>query len=175
VGSIFNRRCLPELLRATALLARRFPRLRLEVVGENRTHPRQDLHALVDRLGLGGAVRMAGFASESGLADRYAAADVAVFLSDYEGFGLGVLEAMSRGLPVVVSERPALGELYGEAALRVDPRDPRAVAEAVAVVLGDRALADDLAARGRALAARFSWKATAEATRAVLAEAAEAR
>jgi glycosyltransferase involved in cell wall biosynthesis len=172
VGSIFNRRCLPELLRATALLARRYPDLRLEVVGENRTHPWQDVHALMDLLGLRGTVRLTGFASERGLAERYAAADVAVFLSEYEGFGLGVLEAMARGVPAVVSARPAMGELYAEAALLVDPRDPGGIAQAVARVLDDRALAADLAARGRALAARYSWRATAAATRAVLAEAA---
>ena len=101
VGSIFNRRCLPELLQATARLVRSCPDLRLEVVGENRTHPWIDVEALADRLGLARHVRLSGFLSDRELAIRYAAADVGVFLSDYEGFGLGVLEAMARGVPVV--------------------------------------------------------------------------
>jgi glycosyltransferase involved in cell wall biosynthesis len=172
VGSIFNRRCLPELLRATAMLARRHPGLRLEVVGENRTHPWIDVGGLVRQLDLGRIVQMSGFLPDHELAARYAAADVAVFLSDYEGFGLGVLEAMARGVPVVASARPAMGELFADAALLVDPRDPVAVAAAVARVLADGALREDLITRGRALAGRFSWGETAAATRAVLQEAA---
>jgi len=174
VGSIFNRRRLPELLQAVAALRRTRPGLRLEVVGENRSHPFLDVDALVDRLGLGPHVRLSGFLSDAELALRYAAADVAVFLSDYEGFGLGVLEAMARGLPAVVSRAPAMGEIYGEAALLVDPRDPFAVAGAVGRILDDAALRAALVARGQALAGRYSWAATAAATRAVLAEAAGA-
>ena len=172
VGSIFNRRCLPELLRAAALLAPRRPGLRLEVVGENRSHPHLDVEGLVGRLGLDGRARVSGFLSDEALALRYAAADVAVFLSDYEGFGLGALEAMARGLPTVVTRAPAMGEIYAEAALLVDPRDPQDVARAVGRVLDDAALRASLIERGRTLAARFSWPATAAATRAVLAEAA---
>ena len=172
VGSIFHRRCLPELLRATAALARHHPGLRLEVVGENRTHPWLDVEALVRQLDLAGRVRLSGFLTDADLALRYAAADAAVFLSDYEGFGLGVLEAMARGVPVVASARPAMGELFGEAALLVDPRDPQAVAEAVARVLGDAGLREDLIARGRVLAGRFSWRQTAADTLEVLEEAA---
>ena len=172
VGSIFNRRCLPELLRATARLARRHVGLRLEVVGENRTHPWLDVPALVRGLGLEQRVRLSGFLFDGDLAARYAAADVAVFLSDYEGFGLGVLEAMARGVPVVASEKPALGDLFGQAALLVDPRSPAAVADAVSRVLAQPGLRDDLIQRGRALAGRFSWRRAAEDTRVVLEEAA---
>ena len=172
VGSIFNRRCLPELLRATAEVARRVPGLRLDVVGENRTHPRLDVEALVRRLDLADRVRIAGFLTDAELSLRYAAADVAVFLSDYEGFGLGVLEAMARGVPVVASARPAMGELFGPAALLVDPRDPAQVAAAVLRILSDEGLSRDLAARGRTLAQGYSWHRTAQETRAALAEAA---
>jgi glycosyltransferase involved in cell wall biosynthesis len=101
---------------------------------------------------------------EAALALRYAAADVAVFLSDYEGFGLPALEAMARGVPVVASRAPALGEIFGEAALLVEPRDERAVAAAMERILNDRELRADLVRRGRALASRFSWKDTAERT-----------
>lgn len=172
VGSIFNRRCLPELLRATARVARAHAGLRLDVVGENRTHPWLDVEAMVRRLDLGGRVHVSGFVADSGLADRYAAADAAVFLSDYEGFGLGVLEAMARGVPVVASDRPAMGELFAPAALLVDPRDPAAVAAAILRVLGDARLRDDLVDRGRALASTFSWRSAARQTRDALEEAA---
>jgi glycosyltransferase involved in cell wall biosynthesis len=172
VGSIFNRRCLPELLRATARLGRQFTDLRLEAVGENRTHPWIDVASLVRQLDLERKVRLSGFLPDHELAVRYAAADVGVFLSDYEGFGLGVLEAMARGVPVVCSARPAMGELFGEAALLVDPRDPADVALAVERILRDGALREDLIERGVQLARGFSWRETAAQTRGVLEEAA---
>ena len=173
VGSILNRRCLPVLFHAAARLRRSWPDLTLEVVGENRTHPHLDLPALARRTGLDGAARVSGFVDEAALADRYAAADAFVFLSEYEGFGLPVLEAMARGVPVVTARSPALGEVFAEAALLVDPRDTPAVADALDRVLRDAKLRADLVARGRALAARHSWSRCAQLTRAALEEAAE--
>jgi glycosyltransferase involved in cell wall biosynthesis len=172
VGAIFNRRCLPVLLRAVSRLVRRHPALVLEVVGENRTVPPLDLPRAVRSLGLDRHVRLAGFVSEPELAVRYAAADAAVFLSEYEGFGLPAAEAMARGLPVVVSARPSLGEIFGAAALTVDPRDEKGVEAALERVLCDEPLRSDLSARGRALAATFSWAETARLTRQALAAAA---
>jgi glycosyltransferase involved in cell wall biosynthesis len=172
VGTVFGRRRLPVLLRAIALLRRRHPRVRLEVVGDLRSHPRRDGPALAARLGLAQTVRYTGFASEAGLADRYAAADAAVFLSEYEGFGLPALEAMARGVPVVVSDRPAQNEVFAGAALTVPLEDEAALAGALARVLEDDALRHDLVARGRALAARHSWAEAARLTRDALAAAA---
>jgi len=171
VGAIFNRRCLPDLLRAAARLLPRWPDLAVEVVGADRTHPPLDVVGLVRGLGLGRHVRLSGFVGDAALAARYAAADVAVVLSEYEGFGLPALEAMARGVPVVTSIHPALGELFGEAALLVDPHDVPAVAGAIDRVLGEPGLRDTMAMRGRTLAARYSWAETARRTREVLAMA----
>jgi len=165
VGTLLHRRCIPELLRAVARLLPKFPELRLHLIGENRTHPYRDFQALVDELGLRRNVELPGFVDEASLADRYAAADVALALSDYEGFGLPALEALARGLPLVAADRPALNEVVGNAALLVNPRDPAAIADAVAELLGDEALRGSLLARGRARAARFSWIETAHQTR----------
>jgi glycosyltransferase involved in cell wall biosynthesis len=172
VGTILNRRCLPVLFHAAARLRRSWPDLILEVVGENRTHPHLDLSSLARRAGLDDRARMSGFVGEHALADRYAAADVFVFLSEYEGFGLTALEAMARGVPVVTSTRPALGEVFGDAALLVDPRDAPATAAAADGVLRDPALRADLVARGHALAARHSWATCARLTRDALQAAA---
>ena len=96
-------------------------------------------------MGLGGAVRLSGHTSDGELVARYAAADVAVFLSEYEGFGLPVLEAMVRGVPVVASARPALGEIFGSAALletvKADPR--------VGELLAGRRVLKEIAVPGR--------------------------
>jgi glycosyltransferase involved in cell wall biosynthesis len=165
VGAIFNRRCLPDLLRAAARLRHRWPDLAVEVVGEDRTHPPLDIVGLVRGLGLEQHVRLSGFVSEAALAARYAAADVAVVLSEYEGFGLPVLEAMARGVPVVTSTAPALGELFQDAAILVDPHDVPDIAAAVGRVLGEPGLREQLRERGRALASRYSWAETARRTR----------
>ena len=172
VGAVLNRRCAPELLRAAARLATRHPGLVVDVVGENRTHPRLDLGAMADSLGLGAHVRLSGFVEDQSLAACYAAADAAVFLSEYEGFGLPALEAAARGVPLVVSRAPSLGEVFGDAALLVDTRDETAVAAALDRVLTDEALRARLVEAGRALAARHSWAETARRTRDALREAA---
>jgi glycosyltransferase involved in cell wall biosynthesis len=174
VGTIFNRRCLPDLLRAAARLAHRWPGLAVEVVGDDRTHPPLDFPGLIRRLGLEARVRLSGFVGDAALADRYAAADVAVLLSEYEGFGLPALEAMARGVPVVTSVEPSLGEIFADGALLVDPHDVAAIAQAVDRVLSDSGLRDDLVRRGRTLAARYSWAEAARRTADVLAEAAGA-
>jgi glycosyltransferase involved in cell wall biosynthesis len=172
VGSIFNRRRLPELLRAVARVAARRPELVLDVAGDNRTQPRRDLGALVASLGLERQVRLSGFVSEAGLVERYAAADLLVCLSDYEGFGLPAVEAMARGVPVVAADRPSLNEVAGDAALLVEPADVMAIAAAIERVLSSAPLRDELIAKGRAHAARFSWRRTAERTRSLLEAAA---
>ena len=172
VGTILNRRCAPELLRAAAKLTKRRPGLVLDLVGENRTHPRLDLEGLADEMGLRPCVRFSGFVEDRSLVDRYAAADAAVFLSEYEGFGLPALEAAARGVPLVVSRAPALGEVFRDAALLVDPRDETEIAAAVDRLLTDEALRARLVEAGRTLAARHSWADTARRTREALLQAA---
>jgi glycosyltransferase involved in cell wall biosynthesis len=164
VGAILNRRPVPVLVRAASLLAPSWPGLSLCVVGENRTDPRIDLERAAAEVGLRSRARFEGHLDDAALAARYAAADVAVFLSDYEGFGLPALEAMARGVPVVASRRPAMDEIFGEAALLADPRDEREVAAAIDRVLRDHELRAGLVARGHALAARHSWADTAART-----------
>jgi len=89
---------------------------------------------------------------------------VFVFPTLYEGFGLPVLDAMRRGVPVACSDRSSLPEVAGDAALLFDPEDAGAIRAAIERVLGDPALALSLRAAGRAQAQRFSWAATARAT-----------
>ena len=80
-----------------------------------------------------------------------------MFPSLAEGFGLPVLEAMARGVPVACSARGALAEVAGNAALRFDPESPPAIATAIRSLLDDRDEAQRLAAAGRRRAAQFSW------------------
>jgi glycosyltransferase involved in cell wall biosynthesis len=122
-----------------------------------------DLERELERPGPGRIVRTGRLDAED-LDALYRVADAIAYPSLYEGFGLVILEAMARGVPVVTSTTPACAEVAGDAALLVDPLDVGGLADAFGRVLGDGPLRADLAARGRERAASFSWERTAEAT-----------
>ncbi len=116
----------------------------------------QTIFEAVQRLGLQERVTFAGFVPFVDLPLWYAAADLFVYPSLYEGFGLPVLEALACGTPVVCSNVSSLPEAAGDAALLVDPTDPAALAAAMHRLLADNSLRRDLQGRGLAHAARFS-------------------
>lgn len=118
-------------------------------------------------------LRRLGYVDDALLPGLYAGASAFVLPSLHEGFGLPCLEAMASGVPVVASDRGALPEACGDAALLVEPARPDLVAEAVLAALGSEA--DRLRAAGLARAAAFSWDATARAVDAVLASEARLR
>ena len=103
-------------------------------------------------------VRFFGFVPERTLVALYRAADVFVFPSLYEGFGLPPLEAMANGTPVITSKISSLPEVVGDAALTVDPYNVDEIADGMKRVLVDRALRERLTRDGHARAAQFSWK-----------------
>jgi glycosyltransferase involved in cell wall biosynthesis len=114
--------------------------------------------------GVAERVVFAGWVSGADLEGLYAASACLAFPSLAEGFGLPVLEAMVRGLPVACADATALPEVAGDAALLFDPESVDAIAAALNRLLGDAALRDGLARRGRERAARFSWEAAADGT-----------
>ncbi len=124
----------------------------------------EELRRRAHELGIEGDVRFPSWVDESELEALYAAARCFVFPSLHEGFGLPVLEAMARGVPVACSDRSSLPEVAGEAALLFDPQDTGQIAAAVSTMLTDRALAGRLAQAGRARAGTFSWRRAAELT-----------
>jgi glycosyltransferase involved in cell wall biosynthesis len=124
----------------------------------------RELRQQVAELGLEDAVRFLGWVSASELEGLYAAASCFVFPSLYEGFGLPVLEAMDRGVPVACSGRGALDEVAGDAALRFDPESERDIAAAIERLLTDTAEAERLRKAGHERAAKFTWRATATET-----------
>jgi glycosyltransferase involved in cell wall biosynthesis len=111
-----------------------------------------------------GRIVLTGSTSPEDLAALYRQASVFVYPSLYEGFGLPVLEAMSRGAPCVVSIASSLPEVAGEAAVPVDPRSEAGLAEAMERVINDRDLADRLRHAASARAASFTWEETARRT-----------
>jgi glycosyltransferase involved in cell wall biosynthesis len=174
VGSIFNRRRVPDLIRAFSRVAQRLSDARLVIVGENRTYPAENPEALATSLGIGDRVEIRGYASEAEVASLYARASVFVFISEYEGFGFTPLEAMARGAAVVVADTALSREIYGPAAARVAPGDVPALAETVSTLLEQPDQRRALASLGRDVVARYSWDRTAAETLLVLERAARA-
>ncbi len=171
VGTVLRRRNVSMLVRAVARLRQQRSNVRLGIIGENRSHPFEDVAALAQSLGCEREVGVSGFVSDEELVGHYAAADVAVFLSEYEGFGLPALEAMSRGVPTIIANRGSQNELFAPGALVIEP-DETAVTDALTRVLGDSVVSADLRQKGLERAKFFSWDRAAQETLRVLEEAA---
>ncbi len=103
-------------------------------------------------------VRFLGYLPEETLAVMYRLAGVFVFPSLYEGFGLPPLEAMASGTPVVTSNVSSLPEVAGDAAVLVDPYDPKAIADGIYSILTDERLRREMVRKGIARAGQFSWE-----------------
>lgn len=151
-----------RLLGALALIpAERRPLL---VIPGYATSHERELRERASQLRVADDVRLLGWIDSATLEGLYAAAACFVFPSLYEGFGLPVLEAMARGVPVACSGRGALDEVAGEAAIRFDPELEEDIAASIELLLRDRAAAERLRAAGRERAAGFTWSATANGT-----------
>jgi glycosyltransferase involved in cell wall biosynthesis len=167
LGALEPRKNLPRLLEAYAGLETAVRRdVRLVVAGA-AGWLNDRVHAQVEALGLAPAVHFAGYIETGDVAPLYSLADVLVYPSLYEGFGLPVLEAMACGTPVIASNVAALPEVAADAALLVDPGDVDSLRDALARVLDDAGLRADLARRGRARAEHFSWTRCARQTHAL--------
>ncbi len=175
VGSIFNRRHVPVLIDAVALLVAQGRDIRLDIIGDNRTEPRVDLDAYARASAVPDRVRVRAYVSDDDLATSYRAAGAFAFLSEYEGFGLTPLEALSAGVPSVVLEHPTAREVYRDAAVFVARPDPALVASALAAALYDRAERARVLNAAPELLAHYSWPRTAARLLAVVASAARSR
>ncbi len=115
-------------------------------------------------------MEITGYLSRPDLERLYARASIFAFPSLDEGFGLPVLEAMARGIPVVTSNRSALPEVAGSAALLVDPENVEHIAHALSRLAGDLELRKDLISLGFARASTYPWKSAVDATYAIYRE-----
>jgi glycosyltransferase involved in cell wall biosynthesis len=165
VLSVSAKRPHKNLMRLLDALAAIVPERRpLLVVPGYPTPYERDLLAHARSLGVLDDVRFLDWVSDAELEGLYGLAAAFAFPSLQEGFGLPVLEAMNRGVPVACSNVSSLPEVAGDAALLFDPHDAGAITTAIERLLGDPAEAGRLRAAGHVQAARFTWAATARAT-----------
>jgi len=174
VGALEPGKNQATLLRAFARLKGSGPERALVIAGPPAWRYERLLR-LVDKLGLADQVLFPGYVAAEDLPALYNLADLFVFPSLYEGFGLPPLEAMACGLPVVASTAPALREVLDGAALLVQPLDVNALAEAMASVLDNPDVSARLREAGLQRASLFSWERTARETAAVYREAVAGR
>jgi glycosyltransferase involved in cell wall biosynthesis len=171
-GTILNRRHVPALIRAFRTVADAHSAASLAIVGDNRTYPREDVVSIVRDCGLSGRVVLHDYADEGLLANLYRRARVFVFLSEYEGFGLTPLEALSADVPSVLLDTPVAREVCGPAALYVKDTSEAAVAAGIERLLLDEDARRAILAERPGVLDRYSWARAGADTLAVLVGAA---
>ncbi len=163
LGSNKPHKNLVRLIEAWAVVQAEMPDVMLVMAGAwLPQHPEPRQRAQV--LGIDDRVCWLGPLPGEDLPALYTAADVFVFPSLYEGFGLPVIEAMACGTPVACANTSSLPEVAGDAAVMFDPTQIESIVDALRRLLGDASLRIDLRQRGLAQAAKYSWQETADKT-----------
>ena len=168
VGSIFNRRHVIDLIRAFAPIARQHPEASLDIVGDDRSYPREDLRTAIGAEQLETQVRWHKYVTDEQLAALYAGARAFAFLSEYEGLGLTPLEALAAGIPLVLLDTDVARESCGNAAVYVAARDLPATTRALESMLFDEVARRRILAAAPAALAKYSWPRAARETLAVI-------
>jgi glycosyltransferase involved in cell wall biosynthesis len=175
VGNAYPHKNLPRLLDAFARLQGDGLDTFQLVLAGNQGPYASALAQQARTLGIESRVVCTGRVTDAQLVGLYQQAAGLVLVSLAEGFGLPGLEAMALGVPVLASRIDALTEIYGDAALYVDASDPEDIARGLAALGTNSAVQRDLHERGLNRVGRFSWRATAEATRQIYLECLEGR
>jgi glycosyltransferase involved in cell wall biosynthesis len=163
VSALKTHKNLQTLVRAMPAIRRDVPDAMLAMPG-NPTDHQAELERLAQRIGVEEAVRFPGWVDASDLEGLYQAARCFVFPSRHEGFGLPILEAMRRGVPVACAHASALPEVAGDAALYFDPDRPDELAHCLVTLLTKADTAREFASRGIEHQQSFTWRRTAEGT-----------
>jgi glycosyltransferase involved in cell wall biosynthesis len=168
VGTLQPRKNLGLLVEAWAILRDSMEQPPHLLLAGKRGWLYDSLFESVNKHKLGNLIKFADYVERDDLPALYSGALALTFPSLYEGFGLPALEAMSCGTPVLASNATSLPEVVGDAGMLLDPNDPRAWAESVALLLSNHELRDELSRKGLAQAAHFTWERCAQETFEVL-------
>lgn len=168
VGSIFNRRHIPELIAAFTRVAGSHRDAVLHLVGDNRSFPNQDVGQLIASSAAAARIHWHQYVSDSELRSLYRQARAFAFLSEYEGLGLTPLEALAAGIPSLLLDTPVARESCGEAALYTSIGNPQVTARDLERVIYDEPLRRALLTAAPATLARYDWERAAAQTLAVL-------
>jgi glycosyltransferase involved in cell wall biosynthesis len=163
-GSIFNRRHVPDLIRAFGAVARTHPDATLDIVGDNRTYPFEDIAAAIGREERSSNITWHSYASDALLAELYAKARAFAFLSEYEGLGLTPLEALAAGVPSVLYDTAIARESCGAAALYVRQHDRSSLARAIEQIMFDERTRAELMTAASVTSAKYAWPRAARET-----------
>lgn len=163
VGRLAPNKCQHDLLAMLAVLKRSVPNAELVLVGVSSSDTYEAaLKDYARALGVDDAVRLVGSVSLSELVGWYRRADVFVCVSEHEGFGVPLVEAMAWGIPIVAVDAAAVAETLNGAAVILADKSPLSVAVAVERVLGDPALRGNLVERGLARASELGPQVSRE-------------
>jgi glycosyltransferase involved in cell wall biosynthesis len=161
VGAIQRRKNLARLVEAFETLPRGW---RLVLAGPADGYGAADIIARVDRSPKRRDIQLTGYLPDKALENLYQRARIFAFPSLDEGFGMPVLDAMARGVPVLTSARSALPEVAGAAAMLVDPEDTHALARGLQLLTDSTDLREEYRRKGLERVKEFSWNKTVEST-----------
>jgi glycosyltransferase involved in cell wall biosynthesis len=167
VSTLEPRKNIRALIEAYALLCEQIVEPPQLVIGGGKGWYFEDIERQVQRLGLAGRVTFPGYIPQQELPLWYNGAELFIYPSLYEGFGMPPLEAMACGIPVITSDRSSLPEVVGEAGIMLDTSQPALLAQEILGLLRNEPRRLELAEAGIKRASMFSWRKTAEQTAAI--------
>jgi glycosyltransferase involved in cell wall biosynthesis len=163
VGTLEKRKNVPTLLKSFYKLKKSKVEHKLVVVG-GKGWKYTKIFDLIEELNLKNEVIFTDYVSDKYLVKLYNAADLFVYPSLYEGFGLPPLEAMACGCPVITSNTSSLPEVVGDAGIMINPNDIDGLTESMLKILTDNQLREEMSRKSLERAKIFSWKKTAKET-----------
>jgi len=165
VGRLEKKKNTPALIEALALLRENNLEIKekLVLIG-NASFGFDEVKYAIEEFNLNNDVFIPGWVSEEDLPYIYNAASAFVFPTKHEGFGIPILESLACGLPTIASDIPVLREIADDAVLYFNQNDKREIAEAMAKIVNDKALREELRTKGLAQSSKFSWRRSAEET-----------
>jgi glycosyltransferase involved in cell wall biosynthesis len=156
VGAIFQRRNIPLLIESFSMLG--IDDWKLIIVGENRTYPKINIEDIVKKMGMDKLVSLIGYINDEELLRLYNISSIFVSLSEYEGFGLPVLEAMACGLPCLLFNGHSYKELFSGFSYFVNELSSNVVKEGLCELIKDEKLRDGLSLKGLEGSKKFTLK-----------------